>query len=69
MAIKFFEVTIRVEVETPDKTIPTVADALDIVKYACENAPYNKDSGVGVNRINADYATEIGDMDTYEVEE
>jgi hypothetical protein len=38
MATKTFEVVVRIEIETPDKTEPTEADAYDIIGYALDAA-------------------------------
>jgi hypothetical protein len=65
MSVKTFEIVVRVEVETPDKTEPNMGDAFVILDYACQNV-YNKDSGVAINAIRIDSVTECDEINFLE---
>jgi hypothetical protein len=67
MAIKTFEVTLRVEVETPDKTEPTAGDAYDALKEAADL--YGTQVTVCTAAINEVRIDSVFEIDNFQVEE
>jgi HSP20 family molecular chaperone IbpA len=56
MATKTFEVVVRIEIETPDKTMPNEGDVYDIVAELA--GVYKQDSDVYVADIRCDSVVE-----------